>query len=170
ELFAPAVARAREGYVISPRLAFWLRTIKSFANDPVALSVYYNPDGSPRKEGEPVVNPALADTLQSIADKGAKVLAEGALADEMVARVRNHVRPGTLSLTDLANYQPIKREALCGPYRVWLVCGMPSPSSGGVAILQILALLEPFELAKDQPNDLRSLHLTAETSLLAFRD
>ncbi len=88
----------------------------------------------------------------------------------MVARVHGHVRPGTLSLADLAAYKPIKREALCGPYRVWLVCGMPPPSSGGVAILQILALLEPFELSKDQPNDLRSLHLIAEASRLAFAD
>jgi gamma-glutamyltranspeptidase/glutathione hydrolase len=170
ELFGPAVTRAREGYAVSPRLAFWLATIKSFAKDPAARSIYYNPDGSPRREGERVVNPALADALQLVADKGAKALAEGALAEEMVARVRGHVRPGTMSLADLANYQPVKREALCGPYRVWLVCGMPPPSSGGVAILQVLAMLEPFELAKDQPNDLRSLHLIAEASRLAFAD
>jgi len=170
ELFAPAVTQAREGYAISPRLAFWLATIKSFANDPAARGIYYNPDGSPKKVGERVLNPALADTLQLVADKGANALAEGTLAEEMVAKVRGHVRPGTLSLTDLANYKPLKREALCGPYRVWLVCGMPPPSSGGVAILQILALLEPFELAQDQPNDLRSLHLIAEASRLAFAD
>ena len=170
ELFAPAVTQAREGYAISPRLAFWLATIKSFANDPAARGIYYNPDGSPKRVGERVLNPALADTLQLVADKGANALAEGTLAEEMVAKVRGHVRPGTLSLTDLANYKPLKREALCGPYRVWLVCGMPPPSSGGVAILQILALLEPFELAQDQPNDLRSLHLIAEASRLAFAD
>jgi gamma-glutamyltranspeptidase / glutathione hydrolase len=170
ELFDPAIGVAREGFAVSPRLAAWLAIIKSFANDPSARSIYFAADGSPRKQGERVLNPALADTLQQVADTGAKVLHEGALAQEMVARVRGHVRPGTLSLGDLADYKPIKREPLCGPYRVWLVCGMPPPSSGGIAILQILALLEPFELSKDQPNVLRSLHLIAEASRLAFAD
>jgi gamma-glutamyltranspeptidase / glutathione hydrolase len=170
ELFEPAIALARDGFAVSSRLAFWLGVIKSFASEPGARAVYFDADGAPKKQGERVVNSALADTLQLIADNGSKALYDGALAQEMVARVHGHVRPGTLSLADLAAYRPIKREALCGPYRVWLVCGMPPPSSGGVAILQILALLEPFQLSKDQPNDLRSLHLIAEASRLAFAD
>ena len=170
ELFEPAMALARDGFPVSSRLAFWLGVIKSFANEPGARAVFFNADGAPKKQGERVVNSALADTLQLIADNGSKAFYDGALAQEMVARVHDHVRPGTLSLADLAAYKPIKREALCGPYRVWLVCGMPPPSSGGVAILQIVALLEPFELSKDQPNDLRSLHLIAEASRLAFAD
>ena len=170
ELFAPAIGIAREGFAVSPRLAAWLALITSFARDPGARSIYYAADGSPLKQGDRALNPAQADTLQQIADNGAKAIYDGALAQEMVARVRGHVRPGTLSLADLANYKPIKREALCRPYRVWLVCGMPPPSSGGVAILQVLALLEPFELSKDQPNSLRSLHLIAEASRLAFAD
>ena len=88
----------------------------------------------------------------------------------MVERVHKHVRPGTLSLADLANYKPVKREPVCGPYRVWIVCGMPPPSSGGIAILQVLGLIEPFELWRDKPDDLRSLHLIAEASRLAFAD
>jgi gamma-glutamyltranspeptidase/glutathione hydrolase len=170
ELFEPAIALARDGFAVSSRLAVWLGVIKSFATEPGARAVYFNADGSAKKQGEHVVNSALADTLQLIAENGPKALYEGSLAQEMVARVHGHVRPGTLSLADLAAYKPIKREALCGPYRVWLVCGMPPPSSGGVAILQVLALLEPFQLSKDQPNDLRSLHLIAEASRLAFAD
>jgi len=170
DLFAPAIGLARDGYAISPRLAAWLALITSFARDPGARSIYYAADGSPLKQGDRVLNPALADSLQQVADSGAKVLHDGPLAQEMVARVRGHARPCTLSLADLADYKPIKREPLCGPYRVWLVCGMPPPSSGGVAILQILALLEPFELSKDRPNVLRSLHLIAEASRLAFAD
>jgi gamma-glutamyltranspeptidase/glutathione hydrolase len=88
----------------------------------------------------------------------------------MVARVRGHQRPGTLALSDLASSRPIKREALCGPYRVWIVCSMPPPSSGGIAVLQMLGLLEPFDLAKDRPNDVRALHLLAEAGRLAFAD
>jgi len=84
--------------------------------------------------------------------------------------VHKHVRPGTLSLADLADYKPVKREPVCGPYRVWIVCGMPPPSSGGIALLQVLGLIEPFALWKDKPDSLRSLHLIAEASRLAFAD
>jgi gamma-glutamyltranspeptidase/glutathione hydrolase len=108
--------------------------------------------------------------MRLIADQGPRAFYQGPIAAEMVERVRSHVRPGTLSLTDLADSRPIKREALCGPYRVWVVCGMPPPSSGGIAILQMLELLAPFELQRDTPNDLRSVHLIAEASRLAFAD
>src|SRR3990167_2298643 len=108
--------------------------------------------------------------MASIAAQGARAFYRGPIAAEMVDRVRNHVRPGTLSHADLADYRPIKREPVCGPYRVWIVCGMPPPSSGGIAILQVLALIEPFEIWRDTPNDLRSIHLIAEASRLAFAD
>jgi gamma-glutamyltranspeptidase/glutathione hydrolase len=170
DLFASSIAAAREGFAVSPRLAAWLATFKHFAGEPAARATYYQPDGAPRKEGDRIVNPALADTLQRVAREGGRVLVEGPLAEEMVARVRGHVRPGTLALPDLAAYRPIKREALCGPYRVWIVCGMPPPSSGGIAVLQVLALLEPFDLARDKPNDLRSVHLLAEAERLAYAD
>ena len=170
DLFQPAIERARNGYPVSPRLADWLKTIKSFRDDPAAREIYYNADGSPKAVGDHVVNPALADMMRRLADEGPKALYEGPVAAEIAARVQGNVRPGTLSAADLAAYRPIKREAVCGPYQVWIVCGMPPPSSGGVAILQALALLEPFKLAQDQPNDLRSLHLIAEASRLAFAD
>ena len=156
---------------VPPRLAAWLETIKRFADEPAARAIYFNADGTPEEAGEPIVNPALADTMRCIAEQGARVPSTRApIADEMVARVHGHTRPGTLSLADLAGYQPIKREPVCGPYRVWIVCGMPPPSSGGIAILQMLGLLEPFDLWQDKPNDLRALHLIAEASRLAFAD
>jgi len=170
DLFAPAIELARSGYPVSPRLADWLKTIKSFRDDTSAREIYYAADGSPKAVGDRVVNPALADMMRRLADEGPKALYEGPVAAEIAARVHGNVRPGTLSVADLAAYRPIKREAVCGPYQVWIVCGMPPPSSGGVAILQALALLEPFKLAQDQPNDLRSLHLIAEASRLAFAD
>jgi gamma-glutamyltranspeptidase/glutathione hydrolase len=108
--------------------------------------------------------------MQRLATEGARVLQDGPIAEQVVARVRGHARPGTLALADLAAYKPVKREALCGPYRVWIVCGMPPPSSGGIAVLQVLGLLEPFGLARETPNDLRALHLIAEAERLAFAD
>jgi gamma-glutamyltranspeptidase / glutathione hydrolase len=167
ELFEPAMALAREGFAVPPRLSRALATFKSLADEPSARATYLNDDGSPK---ERVVNPVLAETLRLIGERGARVLSEGPIADEMVARVRAHVRPGTLSLADLADYRTVKREPVCGPYRVWLVCSMSPPSSGGVAILQMLGMLEPFELSREAPNSLRSLHLIAEASRLAFAD
>jgi len=169
-LFATSIVAARNGFAVSGRLAAWLETIKSFRNEPAARAIFYNADGSPKKQGDTVVNPALADTMQLLADKGAIVLREGPIAREMVARVTSHARPGTLSLADLASYQVIKRKPLCGSYRIWTICGMGPPSAGGLAILQALAILEPFELSHDTPNDFRALHLIAETSRLIFAD
>jgi gamma-glutamyltranspeptidase/glutathione hydrolase len=169
-LFATSIAAARNGFAVSPRLAAWLEQVKTFRGEPAARAIYFNADGSARKTGDTIVNPALADTMQLIADKGSVVLREGPIAEEMVKRVQGHVRPGTLTLEDLRNYRVLKREVLCGPYRVWTICSMGPPSSGGLAILQALSILEPFELSHDQPNDLRSLHLIAETSRLVFAD
>ena len=170
ELFGPAIAAARDGFPVSSRLAAWLQRIPALREELAIRETYFDADGAPRKLGERIANPALADTMDLIARQGARVLYEGPVAAEMVERVRNHRRPGTLSATDLAEYRPIKREAVCGPYRVWVVCGMPPPSSGGIAILQVLGLIQPFDLQRDPPNDLRSLHLIAEASRLAFAD
>jgi gamma-glutamyltranspeptidase/glutathione hydrolase len=170
DLFGSSITAARKGFPVSPRLADWLAKMKHFADDPEARAIYYKADGTPKQVGDIVTNPDLADTMQRLATEGSRVLREGPIAEAMVTRVRGHVRPGTLALTDLAAYKVVKREPLCGPYRIWIVCGMPPPSSGGIAILQMLGLLEPFDLAKDKPNDLRAIHLIAEASRLAFAD
>ena len=170
ELFGPAIAAARDGFPVSSRLAAWLQRIPALRDELAIRETYFDADGAPRKLGERIANPALAETMDLIARQGARVMYEGPVAAEMVERVRNHRRPGTLSATDLADYRPIKREAVCGPYRVWVVCGMPPPSSGGIAILQVLGLIQPFDLQRDPPNDLRSIHLIAEASRLAFAD
>jgi gamma-glutamyltranspeptidase/glutathione hydrolase len=167
-LFQPAIDKARNGFPTPPRLAARLQGMP--ADDPGIRAVYFNADGSPKKQGERISNPELAATMRLVAEQGPRAFYEGDIAREMVERVHEHVRPGTLSLADLANYKPVKREPVCGPYRVWIVCGMGPPSSGGIATLQVLGLLEPFELWKDKPNDIRSLHLIAEASRLAFAD
>ncbi|WP_421996332.1 gamma-glutamyltransferase [Reyranella sp.] len=169
-LFEPAIRLAEQGFDAPPRLATWLERLPGLRADPGIAAVYFHPDGSPRRAGERIVNPALADTLRRVAAEGARALSEGPIAAEIVARVQGHVRPGTLAPADLAGYRVISREPLCGPYRVWIVCGMPPPSSGGLAILQILGLLEPFALWHDRPDDVRALHLVAEASRLAFAD
>jgi len=170
DLFAPAIVAARDGFVVSPRLAAWLQRIPALREEQAVREIYFDANGSPRKQGERIANPALAQTMDLIARQGARVMYEGSVAAEMIERVRSHPRPGTLSAADLADYRPIKREPVCGPYRVWIVCGMPPPSSGGIAILQVLGLIEPFDIQRDAPNDLRAIHLIAEASRLAFAD
>jgi gamma-glutamyltranspeptidase/glutathione hydrolase len=170
ELFGPATATARDGFPVSSRLAAWLQRIPALREEQAIRETYFNVDGSPRKPGERISNPALADMMDLIARQGARVMYEGPVAAEMIDRVRSHPRPGTLSAADLADYRPIKRDPVCGPYRVWVVCGMPPPSSGGIAILQVLGLIQPFDLQRDPPNDLRAVHLIAEASRLAFAD
>jgi gamma-glutamyltranspeptidase/glutathione hydrolase len=170
ELFQPAIETARSGFPAPPRLVLWLGRMPRLGNDPGMRAVYFNADGSAKRLGETVTNPVLAETMRLLADQGPRALYEGDIAREMVERVQGHVRPGTLSLTDLASYQTVKRDVLCGPYRVWTVCGMPPPSSGGIAILQVLKLLEPYKIWNDQPNSLRAVHLIAEASRLAFAD
>jgi gamma-glutamyltranspeptidase/glutathione hydrolase len=170
DLFGPAIAAARDGFAVSSRLAAWLQRIPALREEQAIREIYFDPNGSPRKQGERIANPALAETMELIARQGARVMYEGPVAAEMIERVRSHPRPGTLSAADLADYRPVKREPVCGPYRVWIVCGMPPPSSGGIAILQVLGLIQPFELQRDAPNDLRAVHLIAEASRLAFAD
>ena len=170
ELFTPAIDAARAGFPAPPRLVQWLGRMPGLADEPGIRAVYFNPDGSPKRLGERVTNPALAATMQLVAEQGSRAVLDGDIAREMVERVRGHVRPGTLSLADLAGYRPVKREALCGPYRRWTVCGMPPPSSGGIAMLQILTLLEPFAIWNDAPDSLRAVHVIAEASRLAFAD
>ena len=169
-LFGPAIATARDGFPVSSRLAAWLQRIPALREEQAIREIYFNVDGTPRKPGERIANPALAETMDLIARQGARAMYEGPVAAEMVDRVRSHPRPGTLAAADLAGYRPVKREPVCGPYRVWLVCGMPPPSSGGIAILQILGLIQPFDIQRDPPNDLRAVHLIAEASRLAFAD
>lgn len=170
ELFGPAIAAARDGFAVSPRLAAWLQRIPALREEQAIREIYFNADGTSRKQGERIANPALADTMELIARQGARAMYEGPVAAEMIDRVRSHPRPGTLSAADLADYKPVKRDPVCAPYRVWIVCGMPPPSSGGIAILQVLGLIQPFDLQRDAPNDLRAVHLIAEASRLAFAD
>lgn len=170
ELFTSAIGLARDGFAAPPRLAGALARMPWLRDDVALRAIYYNDDGSPKKLGERIINAALADTMRLLATQGARALYDGPIADDMVDRVRGHIRPGALASSDLAGYRPVKREPVCGPYRVWIVCGMPPPSSGGIAVLQILGLLEPFELWRDKPDDLRSLHLIAQASRLAFAD
>jgi gamma-glutamyltranspeptidase/glutathione hydrolase len=138
--------------------------------EPVA-SYFLNADGSAKAAGTLLKNPALAATLRAIATQGPDAFYRGPLAQAMVDKVHQHPHPGTLSLADLAGYQPVVREPVCGVYRAqWRICGMGPPSSGGTTVLQTLGLLERFDLSHLPPLSVDAVHLVSEAYRLAYAD
>jgi gamma-glutamyltranspeptidase/glutathione hydrolase len=178
-LFEPAITLADGGFKVSARLNSLLASEKYLRNDPVAAAYFYRADGSPRAVGETLRNPALAQVLRRIANEGSKALLEGDIAKAIVDKVQGHpTNPGKLSTQDLAGYKAIKRDPLCFDYRAnahdFRVCGMPPPSSGALAIGQILGILGDTKagtlpLQDGQPSA-DWLHLYTEASRLAFAD
>lgn len=181
QLFAPAIALATQGFQISPRMATLLASEPRLREDPVAAAYFYDPKGQPWPQGHVLRNPELAAILQRIAREGADALMTGDLARAMATKVQQHPsNPGTLSVQDLAAYRPVVREPLCFDYTVaattrdYRICGMPPPSSGTLAIGQILGLLQhtpagTLALQNGVPSA-DWLHLYTEASRLAFAD
>ncbi|WP_431481440.1 gamma-glutamyltransferase [Pseudomonas thivervalensis] len=186
-LFEPAIALAEQGFAISPRLHALIASAPSLPGSPDMAAYFLNADGSPKAVGTVLKNPALAGVLKRIANEGPDVLYKGPLAEEIVAKVQGHANPGSLSLNDLQDYTARERPALCTDYKHWQICGMPPPSSGGVAVAQILgtlqaleqrdsnaalAPLKPFKTAKPagiEPSP-EAVHLIAEAERLAYAD
>ncbi len=170
-LFAPAIALAEGGFPVSERLHAMIardRHLKTFAP---AAGYFYDADGAPLAAGAELTNPPLADTLRRIAEGGADAFYEGEIARDLVANVRSAYRnPGRLEEADLAAYRAKKRDPVCAFYRTSMVCGMPPPSSGGIAVLQILGILQTFDVADLEPGSAEAAHLIAEAGRLAFAD
>ena len=162
DLFAAAIRIAEEGFELSPKLREALERERFLREDPAAKKLYYS--------GSRVVNREYAETLRTIARGGASVFYEGDIAKDMVLAVRTHAKPGDLTEDDLRSYRAVEREAVCGPYRRWRVCSMGPPSSGGVAVLQMLGLLERTSFARAPPQSAAALHLFAEAGKLAYAD
>ena len=170
-LFEPAIAKAEAGFALSPRLHALLSRERFLAQDPAARALYFEADGTPKPVGAVVKNPALADTLRQIAHDGADALYTGPLAEAIVAKVQDHpTNPGLLTLDDLAGYEAKARPALCRRYRTYRVCGMPPPTSGGIAVLQMLGMLERFNMTALDPGSAAAAHLLAEVGKMAFAD
>jgi gamma-glutamyltranspeptidase/glutathione hydrolase len=145
QLFEPAITLAEQGFVISPRLHRLIAADSSIRRSAEMTAYFLNDDGSPKASGTLLKNPPLAAVLQRIAKEGPDALYKGPVAQEIVAKVQGHANPGSLSLSDLANYSAKERAPLCTDYKRWQVCGMPPPSSGGIAMAQILGTLQGLE-------------------------
>ncbi|RYF07315.1 MAG: gamma-glutamyltransferase family protein [Comamonadaceae bacterium] len=188
-LLQPAIALADNGFKVSARLHTLLANEKYLAQDPVARAYFYDASGKPWPVGHVLKNPELAKVLRGIARQGSKALLEGEVAQAIVAKVQGHPgNPGTLSMADLAGYQPKKRDALCTDYQLgakdFSLCGFPPPSSGGIAVAQILGILKNTDATamplQDGPGGAQDplgqvpsadwLYLYNEAARLAFAD
>jgi gamma-glutamyltranspeptidase / glutathione hydrolase len=165
ELFRPAIDLAEKGFPLSPRLHALLEAERDLRNDPAARVVYYG-----KAVGERIVNPEYAATLRAIAERGATAFYQGEIAADIARAVRTNRKAGDLALADMAAYQPREREPLCGVYRVWRICSMAPPSSGGVGVLQILGILERTPFALAPPQSVQAVHYFSEAGRLAYAD
>ncbi|MBU0669606.1 MAG: gamma-glutamyltransferase [Alphaproteobacteria bacterium] len=171
-LFEPAIELAREGFAINLRLASYLEDLPERAGAvPAAQALFYDGAGQPRRAGHVVRNEALAQTLELVAQKGAAAFYTGALAQEIAQTVAAETpHDGAMTAADIAAYRAADRDGVCGSYRGYRVCGMGPPSSGGIAVLQILGQLERFDLAALGAFNPQTWHLFVESQRLAYAD
>jgi len=169
DLVADAVATAEAGFPVSTRMAGAIADAQGLDSFDAARGYFFDADGAPLAEGTRLANPAYARSLRLLADRGAAPFYTGSIARDIVAAVRTETNPGILTPEDMAAYTVVERPAVCVDYRGHEVCGMGPPSSGGLTVGQILAMLEGFDLAALGPG-VEATHLFLEASRLAFAD
>src|SRR6266571_6759070 len=171
KLFEPAIELAQKGFPISPRLNALVAADRFLPLDANARRYFFLPDGKAKPAGTLLRNPEYAAVLKRVSLGGASAFYRGEIARDIAAAVRTHKRTrGDLVESDFSAYNAIQREPLCGAYRRWKVCGMPPPTSGGFAVLQILAILERFDLRALKADSVEAVHLFAEAGRLAYAD
>ncbi|MBT4219149.1 MAG: gamma-glutamyltransferase, partial [Rhodospirillaceae bacterium] len=176
KLFEDAIRLAEGGFTVSERLHKLVAGDRYLKRHRTTAAYFYDDTGAPWPVGHILKNPELAATLRQIATGGADAFYQGPIAQAMVDTVSHGIgNPGGLSLADLSAYKTIKREPACLFYRKWLVCGFGPPSSGGLTTLQILGMLQSFDLGSMKPGkdglpDVRAVHLISEAARLAFAD
>jgi gamma-glutamyltranspeptidase/glutathione hydrolase len=169
DLFGTAARAAEEGFPAPKRLARFAGGNFAQAGLPDAKALFSRPDGTPVQAGDTLRNPAYASTLRTIAAKGPRSLLDGPIAEQIAARTHAEPRPGTMTAKDLAAYRPHEVEPVCRPYRVYIVC-VPPPPSSGVSLLQMLGILEHTDIASRGPADPQAWFLFAEASRIMYAD
>jgi gamma-glutamyltranspeptidase/glutathione hydrolase len=170
DLLAPAVAMAEKGFVVSPRLAGLVAEDADRLASSATAAAYFMPNGTPVQAGDTLKNPDYARTLSTLAQQGTDAFYTGKIAQDIVATVQGAKgNPGVLSEVDLSIYRVKERPAVCAVYREYDVCGMGPPSSGALAVGQILGVLNGSDLSAG-PADENVLRLIGDASRLAFAD
>ncbi|MEY4370177.1 MAG: gamma-glutamyltranspeptidase [Pseudomonadota bacterium] len=168
-LLQPAIRLAEEGFAVSTRLHAQIKGNRDLAAQAAARAYFY-PQDQPAPVGYLLKNPALAEVLRRVASEGVSAFYRGEIAQDIVHAVQSHTRPGTLSNQDLAEYRTIEREPVCSRYRQYQLCGMGPPSSGPIAVMQMLGMLQQHEVASMLPGSREAVHYFAEAGRLAFAD
>ncbi|HUO99355.1 MAG TPA: gamma-glutamyltransferase [Rhizomicrobium sp.] len=170
-LFQPAIDLAEKGVPVTNKLAGELHDFPRIAAMPDVKRYFSRPDGTPMLAGDTLKNPELAATLRLIAKRGARAFYSGAIARAIAQKVQHApVNPGGMTVKDIAAYRAVERAPVCGTYRTYKICSMGPPSSGGIAVLQILAMLERYKSGELEPDTLSEVHLFSQASRLAFAD
>lgn len=170
DLFAKPIELAEKGFPVSPRMAKSIEqnveTLKHFPK----TAAYFLPNGTPLASGSLLKNPEFAYSVRILAREGAAPFYHGALAQNIVNAVKYNNNAGTLSLADMKNYRIIERQPVCTNYRIYQVCGMDAPSSGGIAVGQIVGMLNQFAPEDLPTNHVQSWRILGDASRLAFAD
>jgi gamma-glutamyltranspeptidase/glutathione hydrolase len=171
KLFAPAIALADRGFPVNEKLARAIATTPGLSDVPAARALFFSPDGAPLKLGARIQDKAYAKSLKLIAAKGPAAFYRGPIARSIIAAVgpdeRGHPH---MTARDLAGYQAKLRAPVCGTYRLYKICSMGPPSSGGLTVVALLKMLEPFDMGRLKPGSVEAVHLISEASRLAYAD
>ena len=168
-LFGAAERTADEGFIVSPRLGKLLAGNYAENSAPDVVSYFRNSDGRRITAGDRLRNPDYAAFLRRLAEQGPAAMYAGETAARIVARTRAAPLGGSMTMADLANYRPVKRDALCRPVRIYVAC-IPPPPSSGVGLLQLLMMLERTDIAERGPTDPQAWFLFAEASRIMYAD
>ncbi|MGD2184151.1 gamma-glutamyltransferase [Lusitaniella coriacea] len=165
----PAINFAKNGFVVSrdfyDSLGF---ALPRMSNSTASMEIFFKSGEEPYNVGDLFVQKDLAETLELIVREGIQAFYRGKIADAIV--VDMEANGGLITKEDLADYQPVIRQPVRGTYGDYEIYSMPPPSSGGIHLIQMLNILEPFELKKFGHNTAQTIHLMAETMKLAYAD
>jgi gamma-glutamyltranspeptidase/glutathione hydrolase len=168
-LFSDAERLARDGFTVSPRLAGMIAATRGQARTRWADAYFTKPDGTRYVAGDVLRNPEYARTVADLAAQGPDVFYRGRIAQEIAATVAQEPRPGALTVEDIAAYRPIERGALCRPWRIYVIC-VPPPPSSGVAVLQLMAMAEHAPDLAEGPDSAAAWTAFAQLQRLMYAD
>jgi gamma-glutamyltranspeptidase/glutathione hydrolase len=169
QAMAPAIRYAEKGFVVNDKLSADMKAYESLLRaNPSTARIFVKPDGNLYRAGDLLIQKDLARTLKAIAKDGPKVFYEGEIAKMIVRQME--ARGGLITKEDLAHYVPVFRPPVSGTYRGYDVFSMYPPSSGGIPIIEILNILEGFDIGRSGHNSAATLHLTTEAMKRAFAD
>jgi gamma-glutamyltranspeptidase/glutathione hydrolase len=168
-LFSDAERAADEGFVVSPRLEHMIHADYAENHQPDVIGYFTKPGGGLLNAGDRLVNKPYADFLRRLAAQGPSALYSGSTAAKIIARTHAGELAGSMTMADLAAYRPVKREPVCGPFRIYILCSPPPPSSG-VGLVQLMMMLDRTDIASRNKNDPQAWYLFAEASRLMYAD